>query len=236
MSSQAEVHSIEALKDFRAVLALYSDDALAALGAVEAEIRRTSRWLQEDRPVYWQEQIKRRREQVASAKAEVFKRKLQKKPDYSPSMSEPLEALRRAEASLADAEKRMTLVKKWQSLFHQAMLEYHGSSQRLKDLAASDVPLALNVLTRIIDALEAYLRVAPPSSLGLSSALGAAGPATAPTMVLAPARFETIAKEVLDAEPPPEAADAHAAPGPRAEAAGPGAEAKDPADRMNPIS
>src|SRR5271165_1929842 len=98
MSTQAEVHSIEALKDFRAVLALYSDDTLAALGAVEAEIRRTTQWLQQDRPVYWQDQLKRRREEVAAAKAEVFRRKLQKKPDYSPAMSEPLEVLRRAEA------------------------------------------------------------------------------------------------------------------------------------------
>lgn len=140
MSSQAEVHSIDALKDFRAVLALYSDDTLAALGAVEAEVRRTSQWLQQERPYYWQEQIKRRREQVASAKAEVFRRRLQKTPDYSPSLSEPMEILRRAEASLQDAEKRLLQVRKWQPLFHQAVLEYHGSIQRIKDLAASDVP------------------------------------------------------------------------------------------------
>ena len=80
MSSQAEVHSIDALKDFRTALALYSEDALSALGAVEAEVRRTGQWLQQERPYYWQEQIKRRREQVASAKAEVFRRRLQKTP------------------------------------------------------------------------------------------------------------------------------------------------------------
>ena len=141
MSSQAEVHSIEALKDFRVALALYGEDTLAALGAVEAEIRRTIRWLQQDRPVYWQEQIKRRREQVAAAKAEVFRRKLQKKPDYS---------------SLDESSRRRTCAgprpacrtprsgwrwcKKWQPLFHQAVLEYHGSIQRLKDLAAGGRP------------------------------------------------------------------------------------------------
>ena len=207
MSSQAEVHSIDALKDFRAVLALYSDDTLAALGAVEAEIRRTTQWLQQDRPVYWQEQIKRRREQVAAAKSEVFRRKLQKKPDYSPAMSEPMENLRRAEASLQDAEKRLTLVRKWQPLFHQAVLEYHGSAQRLKDLAASDVPRALNVLTRIIDALEAYLRVAPPSGLGLAPAdRRRLAEATGTSPARAPAEFETIARAELDAEPPAEAA------------------------------
>ena len=63
---------------------------------------------------------------MASAKAEVFRRRLQKTPDYSPSLSEPMEILRRAEASLQDAEKRLLLVRKWQPLFHQAVLEYHG--------------------------------------------------------------------------------------------------------------
>ena len=198
MSSQAEVHSIEALKDFRVSLALYLDDTLAALGAVEAEVRRTVQWLQQDRPYYWQDQIKRRREEVAAAKAEVFRRKLQKKPDYSPSMSEPMEILRRAEASLADAEKRLSLVRKWQPLLNQAILEYHGSIQRIKNLAGADLPRALIVLGRIVDALEDYLRVAPPSGLALPSVenQSMARPAL-------PARFETIAIQVLDEEPPP---------------------------------
>jgi hypothetical protein len=207
MSSQAEVHSIEALKDFRAVLALYSEDTLAALGAVEAEVRRTGHWLQQDRPYYWQKQIKRRREAVASAKSEVFRRQLQKKPDYSPSMTEPMEILRRAEASLQDAEKRLAMVRKWQSLFNQAVLEYHGSVQRLKDLAAADVPRAVNALVRIIDALEAYLQVAPPSGVGLAPTTSENAPARA----VAPAEFETIASQVLEAEPSLDEASASSA-------------------------
>src|SRR5437764_979912 len=114
MSAQAEVRSIEALKDFQVALALYGEDTLAALGAVDAEVRRTVQWLQQDRPAYWQEQIKRRREQVASAKAEVFRRKLARTADSSPSITEQMENLRRAEASLQDAERRLTLVRKWQ--------------------------------------------------------------------------------------------------------------------------
>jgi hypothetical protein len=191
MSSQAEVHSIEAIKDLRTALALYSEDTLAALGAVDAEIRRTIQWLTQDRPYYWQEQIKRRREMVATAKAEVFRRKLQTKPDYHPSISEPMEILRRAEASLQDAEKRLSMVKKWQPLFHQAVLEYHGASRRLKDLTAADVPRAIYVLTRIIDALEAYLGVTPPSGAGM------AVPGSAV------AGFESILSEVIDQVPAP---------------------------------
>ncbi|QEH32648.1 hypothetical protein OJF2_11270 [Aquisphaera giovannonii] len=200
MSPQAEVRSIDALKGLRSALAIYSEDTLAALGAVEAEVRRTVRWLAEDRPHFWQEQIKRRRELVASAKAEVFKRKLQKKPDYSPSMSEPIEMLRRAEASLADAERRLTLTRKWQSQFNQAVLEYHGATQRLKDLAASDVPRAIQALIRIVEALEAYLRVAPPPGGGSSPGAAAGSPGVSPEL-------ESIAARVLDEEPPPDSGD-----------------------------
>ena len=103
-------------------------------------MRRTLRWLDEERPAYWQDQIKRRREQVAMARSEVFRRNLQKRPDHTPAMSEQKEALRKAEASLQDAEKRLTLVRKWQPAFKHAVLEYHASVQRIKDLAAGDVP------------------------------------------------------------------------------------------------
>jgi hypothetical protein len=186
-SSQANVHSIDALKDLRTALALYGEDTLAALGAVEAEVRRTVRWLQEERPYYWQEQIKRRREQVSLAKSEVFRRQLQKRPDYTPPMSEQMDNLRRAEASLQDAEKRLAMVRKWQPALQHAVLEYHASVQRLKDLAATDVPSAVNLLTRLIDALEAYLRVQPPTGTGIEPAIGRATP-----------ELEAIATRILD--------------------------------------
>jgi len=163
MSGQAEVHSIEALKDFRAALSLYGEDALAALGAVEAEVRRTVVWLHQDRPVYWQEQIKRRRERVASAKADLFRLSLQKTPERHPSRAEAKDRLRIAQAELADAEKRLTLVRRWQPALQQALLEYHGSIQRLKDLAAIDAPRGAALLGRIVEALEAYVQLQLPA-------------------------------------------------------------------------
>jgi hypothetical protein len=194
MSSQASVRSIDSLKDLRVALALYGEDALGALGAVEAEVRRTLRWLQEERPVYWTDQIKRRREQVSAARAEVFKKNLQKRGDYTPPMSEQKENLRKAELSLQDAEKRLAAVKKWQPLFKQAVLEYHASVQRIKDLTSADVPRAVNVLTRMIDALEAYLRVAPPSL----DTPATAAPGTTTTMAISAAKLDAVVTTVLD--------------------------------------
>jgi hypothetical protein len=196
MSSQAAVHSIDELKNFRVALALYGEDTLGTLGAVEAEVRRTLRWLDEERPAYWQDQIKRRREQVAMARSDVFRKNLQKRADYTPAMSEQKDALRKAEASLQDAEKRLTLVRKWQPAFKHAVLEYHASVQRIKDLAAGDVPSAVNLMTRIIDSLEAYLRVAPPADLGPGASASVADRAPAPLVSIA----TTILDETAAAE------------------------------------
>lgn len=153
------------------------------------------RWLEEKHPYYWQDQIKRRREQVAIARGEVFRKKLQKRAEYTPPMSEQKENLRKAEASLQDAEKRLAMVRKWQPIMRQAVLEYHASVQRLKDLAAADVPRAVLVLSRLIDALEAYLRVAVPSGV-VAAGAASSGAVAAPVMATAP--FVSIATQVLD--------------------------------------
>jgi hypothetical protein len=195
MGTQASVQSIDALKDFRTALALFTEDALAALGAVDMEIRRTVQWLEHDRPGYWEEQIKRRRELVSAARAEVFRRKLAKTADYSPAYTEQKELLRRAEEGLHDAEMRALMVRRWKPALQQAVLEYHASIRRIKDLASGEVPRAVALLERLIDALEAYLRVALPTGPEVASSSEA---------VAAPdGSFDSIAATMLAAEPEP---------------------------------
>ena len=192
MGSPVAVNSIEALSDLRVALTLYGEDTLGAIGAVGAEVRRTMVWLTQDRPVYWQEQIKRSHEQVASAKAELFRRQLAKSSGSSGFMTEQIENVKRAEARLHDAERRLVLTRKWQTQLHQAVLEYYGTVRRIKGLAAGDVPTAVNLLTRLIDSLEAYLQLAPPSMA-----------ATTGSSTLAPAEFQAIAVKIIDEAPPP---------------------------------
>ena len=173
MSSQADVRSIEALKEFRAALALYSEEATGALGAVKMEARRTTQWLLHDRKTYWQDQIKRRRELVAMAQAEVFRRKLAKTADYTPAFSEQKEILRQAEAGLREAEMKVALIKKWEPALQQAVLELHASIRRISDLAGADVARGSLLLGRLVEALEAYVREAPPSGLGVAGGVAA---------------------------------------------------------------
>jgi hypothetical protein len=189
MSQGADVRSIDSLKEFRSALALFSEDAQAALGAVDAEVRRTLQWLQHDRREYWLQQIKRRREDVASAQADLFRKKLAKTADSSPAMSEQKERLRKAEADLREAEARALLVKKWEPALQQAAIEYRATTRRIKSIATGDVPRALALLVRLIDAIEAYLNVQLPSGTAVTPALA------------------TIADDFLAHEPAPDQTD-----------------------------
>jgi hypothetical protein len=199
LSSQADVRSIEAIKEFRACLTLYAEEAQGALGAVKMEARRTVQWLQHDRKTYWSEQVKRRREQVASARAEVARRRLAKTPEHTPAFSEQKEILRQAEAGLREAEMKMVLIKKWEPALQLAVLELHASTRRISDLSGTDVPRASLLLGRLIDALEAYLREAPPSGL--------AAPADAALASIATTIFDeedaAIAADPIPDEPEP---------------------------------
>lgn len=178
MSSQANVHSIEALKEFRATLALYAEEAQGALGAVKMEARRTVQWLQHDRKPYWSEQIKRRREQVSSARAEVARRMLAKTPENTPAMSEQKELLRKAEAALREAEAKVVLIKKWEPALQLGVLELHAGIRRISDLAGTDVVRASMLLGRLVEALEAYVLEAPPSGVRIVEDPGFAAIAT----------------------------------------------------------
>jgi hypothetical protein len=199
MGEHAAVHSIEGLKDFRVALALFAEDALSALGAVDMEVKRTVHWVHYDRRAYWQEQIKRRRELVSMAQAEVFRRKLSKTADNSPAMSEQKELLRKAEASLHDAERRIELVRKWEPALQQAVLEYKASRARIKNLASGDVPRAIALLERLIVALEAYLTEAPPTVSDMRAPLVA----LAETVLAAPLDEEETVVDEVDEEDGP---------------------------------
>jgi len=162
MSEAAKVTSVEALKDFREAIASFRDDAKNALVTVQMENRRAIDWLQNHQRLYWNEELKRRRERQAMALTDLHRKRLQASPGSVVRDTEQKEAVRATLAKVREAEAKVETVKKWGPPLQRAIDEYLGKARPLDDMLGSDLVHALGLLERMIVSLEEYLRLSAP--------------------------------------------------------------------------
>lgn len=179
MAESARVTSIDAIKDFRAALCRFSEDTKNALGAVEMEIRRVVSWVVQERPLYWQAEIKRRKEDLSDAQAALFQKRLQAGHGRQVHDSEQKEAMRFAQRRLHEAEEKFEIVKKWAPALQHEVMEYFARARPTGDMLDSDVTQALALLDRMATALDAYIAAAAPTfAPGETQSSAAVGEAT----------------------------------------------------------
>jgi capsule polysaccharide export protein KpsE/RkpR len=158
--SQANVRSVEALKDFKNALIAYAEEARNALNGVDMEVRRTRDWLDRDQLMYWQTQVKKRNEMVSQARADLFRRQISQGNSGSVSDSDQKEALRIAIQRLRNAEEKLAKVKKWGPVLDHAIAEYNSAARPLGDRISGDLVNSLALLDRMaFDGVELQLFV-----------------------------------------------------------------------------
>lgn len=170
MSDSAKVKSIETIRSFRETLARFGDDTTNALGAVEMEIRRAQDYLQHELPSHWKQQIRRWDQAMAEARSQLHRKNLAKTEGYVPDTSEEKEALRIARQRLYEAERKVEQVRRWIPKLQHAIAEYHGQARPLADLATGDLARSLELLDRMVRALEGYVSTPPPRASARSEA------------------------------------------------------------------
>lgn len=189
MAESARVTSIDAIKDFRAALCRFSEDTKNALGAVEMEIRRVVSWVVQERPMYWQAEIKRRKEDLSDAKAALFRKRLQAGHGREVHDSEQKENLRLAQRRVHEAEEKLEIVKKWAPVVQHEVLEYYSRARPTGDMLDSDVAQALALLDRMATALDAYIAAAAPTFGRAETQSSAAADETTSERTTAPAAY-----------------------------------------------
>jgi hypothetical protein len=176
MAQSAKVLSIQALKDFRVALINFTEEARNALGGVDMELKRMRNWLERDQLSYWQMQVKRRHEAMMMARTELHRRKLSQQGSDAVSDTEQKEALREAQRRLHAAEEKVEVVKRLIPVFHHAMSEYVSHATPLADHLAGGIDKSLGSLAKMIDSLEAYLALAPPTAPPVEAPANEDGP------------------------------------------------------------
>ncbi len=184
---QADVRSIDAIRDWHAALATYGEGLAEALAGVELEIRRAHEWVG-DQLSSWQRAVRDCEDDVVRAKAELSQRKFPTWDGREPDTTVQEKNLRVAKARLQHAEDQVVKCRQWLGRLPKMIDEvYSGASRRLANFLEADLPKSLAQLAQRVASLEAYAGLRPdyapgPSSLPAAPASppGSGGAATPP--------------------------------------------------------
>jgi hypothetical protein len=166
MPERAKVTSLEAIEDFRAKLIVYRDKASRVLDEVSDEVTRARLWLENDRPTYWQNQIKQKTRELEQAQQELFSAQLSGLRDASFGQQAAVQKCRRA---IHDAEDRLKLVKQWQRQFDQRVESPARQVEKLRHTLSNDLGQAVFWLNEVTKTLTAYAELSPGGALPANS-------------------------------------------------------------------
>jgi hypothetical protein len=155
---EANVGSIDAVREFRAVMATFMHESHDALTTFDLESRRALEWLTDTAPKYWESEHRKCQDRIVEAKIAYQTCKAQKLPGGGePACLEEKKVLDRARAQLLYIEEKQAKTKKWGAVASRQALEYKGRSNQLQSVLDAQLPNALALLDRVLNSLEAYI-------------------------------------------------------------------------------
>jgi hypothetical protein len=161
MPDQAHVTSSEAIEFFRAALITYATKSRPLLEDACDEVLRTREWLETDRRLHWENQVRRRTRALEEAQQALFSAKLSNLRDARASETMAVE---RAKRALAEAQEKLRRVKRWVMEFDQRAQVLVKELEHVRWLIANEMPMAAAHLAQIVHRVEAYAGVAKPSA------------------------------------------------------------------------
>lgn len=166
MPDRVKVHSLDALREFRTQVCLFTIRAHTALDEIAGGARGMKPWLQEDRFPYWRNQVQDRLRRVADARAALNRSRL---ATMKPSHLEEEQEVTAALAALRQAEEKVRVVRTWTKKYESASQPLVGRMYALSHVIEQDMPKAMALLDGLIASLEAYLAVATPAASGVDA-------------------------------------------------------------------
>lgn len=167
MADRAHVTSVDAIELFRANLIAYVGKARPVLEDACDEVFRTRQWLQHDRRVHWENQLKRRRKILEEAEQALFGARISNLRE--PTSAETA-AVTRAKRAFDEAEEKLRLVKRWSLEFDNRVQPLVKELEGLRTMMANDMPKAAAHLAQVIKTLDAYAGVKPAGVVSATTA------------------------------------------------------------------
>jgi len=163
MSTSANVRSIPAIRDFRAAVQVFLEEANGSQDMMALELQRAFEWIEHDRPQYWQIQQRRAFDLVAQTRTQLETCLMRTVAGRRPSCIEEKQAHAAAKRRLEHCREQIETVKRWSVKLHHEGNEFRGRLSSLRRSLDQDVPKLLALLRRSADILEQYAEIAAAS-------------------------------------------------------------------------
>ena len=172
MPERAHVTSVEALEAFRANLIVYLTKARPTLEEVSADVQRMRGWLEGEQRTHWENEFRRRSQALQEAQAALFSSRLSRMREAS--AAEQM-AVQRTKRSLDEAEGKLRVLKQWNRVFDNRVDPLVKQMEKLHTVLAHDMVQAVAFLGQVIQTLDAYAEVAPPTATPAAARPGGQG-------------------------------------------------------------
>jgi hypothetical protein len=160
MGGPARVKSIDALQTMSAAMECFRADATTAVDDLDMEIRRALQWIGQDCRQYWNHELRLARDGVTEARLQLqHAMTYRRMSGEHSSCIEEKKALQKAQRRLQVAEGKVEAIPHWVVTIERVVNEYRASRSQFANWLDSDFPRAVAVLSRMISALETYVRL-----------------------------------------------------------------------------
>lgn len=154
--AEAHVTSVDAIEGFRTSLIAYLSKARPVLEDACDEMLRLREWIERDRRLHWEKELKRRRKVFEAAEQALFGARL---GTFRDTTGGEQAAVMRARRAVNEAEEKLRAIKKWSLDFDNRVQPLVKELENLRTLFANDVPRAILTLSQIVKTLDAYAGV-----------------------------------------------------------------------------
>jgi hypothetical protein len=163
---RAKVLSIPALRELKAAVLTFQQEAQSGLEVAQIELHKLVAWIEQDRPAYWQGQTRRAFDQVAATRAALASCQMRTVAGHRPSCIEEKKAHAKAKLRLELCHEKLKRVQHWSVKLQREIDEFRARIAAARRLVEQGLPKTVAILERSIDALEAYAEVPQPSEEG----------------------------------------------------------------------
>ncbi len=158
--SSAKVLSVEALQQFHIEMAQFRVGLLKELESLDLELRRLTQWIEVDAARYWDHENQLIRRKLSEYLSQLSRCMSYVREDERKPCTEEKKQVAKAKERANVCEQKLQVLKAASTHWEARRSRVRPKMQRARDMAESDLVVALNQLLRLTERLEAYRQVA----------------------------------------------------------------------------